>query len=213
MGADEKTRKNGPQHLDTRNDESRYELADADFKGEVAEVASEGFYASAVGAAVTMQLGEALREQADVRRLIADLGPPDALARRILRAVPMPSPWNGAIGPFYDSAQMAAALGGISRQALAERRQRRTVLALRTADGVFVYPSFQVAHHGMILRGLRAVLKAFDPAIVDAWSVAGWLVAAQQELAGSTPVEWLVERHDVLPVVALAADANRRFAA
>jgi hypothetical protein len=59
------------------------------------------------------------------------------------RTIPTPSQWNCLVGPFYTSAEVAWLLGGVSRQALADRRQRRTILATKTADGVFVYPTFQ----------------------------------------------------------------------
>ena len=67
------------------------------------------------------------------------LGDPDDLAARMLATVPEPSPWD-ELGPFYSTAGLARVLGGVSRQAIEERRRRRTVLALRTADDAWVYP-------------------------------------------------------------------------
>lgn len=153
------------------------------------------------------------RSQAYYRqgRSLGDAGSPDELAQRMLAAFPEPSRWDDLLGPFFTTGQMTRLLGGISRQALSERRERRTVLGLRTADGVVVYPTFQLDAHNSVLRGLPEVLQCFDRQAVDEWTLAGWLVARHGALGGRSVVEWLQQDGDLEPVLAIARDANRRF--
>jgi hypothetical protein len=40
-----------------------------------------------------------------------------------------------AVGLFYDTAGVAALLGGVSKQAVAARRKKRTILAVKTVEG------------------------------------------------------------------------------
>jgi hypothetical protein len=76
-------------------------------------------------------------------RSVTELGTADELAERMLAVVPTPSPWDEIVGPVYRTAQVATVLGGVSRQAVADRRARGRLLGLRTSDGVWVYPAFQ----------------------------------------------------------------------
>jgi hypothetical protein len=140
------------------------------------------------------------------------LGEPDALAARMLAAVPQPSPWS-ELGPFYSTAGIARVLGGVSRQAVEERRRRRTILALRTADGVWVYPAFQLDDRNRIVRSLAEVLDRFRPQTPDdEWMVASFLAAAQPGLAGATVVEHLQAGGDLAPVLDLADERAARWA-
>lgn len=173
---------------------------------------AETDYARSVGHEVERKLVFHLRDYLEAGGSLAALGRPEELVRRMLAAVPTPSPWNELIGPFHTTAQVAELLGGISRQAVAERRRRRTVLALRTADGAWVYPSFQFDERNQLLAGLAEVLGCFDPESVDEWTVAGWLVARHQALGGETVVERLRRGGDLEAVLVLARDAARRFA-
>lgn len=66
-------------------------------------------------------------------RSLEELGSPEELAERMVATVPEPSPW-GELGPFYSTRKVAKLLGGVSRQAIADRRKRGTLLGLRTAD-------------------------------------------------------------------------------
>ncbi len=144
-------------------------------------------------------------------RSLDELGSADELAARMLLAVPAVSRWNDVLGPFYGSAQVAKMCGDISRQALADRRERRTILGLKTADGVVVYPAFQFDAKNQILRGLPEVLQCFRGVEVDDWTIAGWLVSASRALESLSAVEWLRRGREFEPVVGLARDAARRF--
>ncbi len=143
---------------------------------------------------------------------LAEIGPAEELAERMLAALPAPTRWDDLLGPFYDTRGVARLLGGISRQAVADRCVRRSLLGLKTADGVLVYPAFQFNEHNEVVAGLGPVLKSFDPHVVDAWTVAGWLVSKKRTLKGKTPIAWLREGGDPERVLTLARDAAHRFA-
>ena len=140
------------------------------------------------------------------------LGDADSLAARMLAAVPEPSPW-AELGPFYSTAGVARVLGGISRQAVEERRRRRTILALRTADDVWVYPAFQLDDRNRVVRGLADVLARFRPATADdEWMVAAFVAAPQPDLGGRTIPEHLAEGGALGDVVVLADERAERWA-
>jgi hypothetical protein len=142
----------------------------------------------------------------------ADLGDPDELADRMLAAVPAPSPWRD-LGPFYSTSGLARVLGGVSRQAIEERRRRRTILALRTADNVWVYPAFQLDERNRVVGGLTQVLDRFHPETPDdEWMVAAFVAAPQPGLGGRSIAEHLRQRGDLPPVLALADERARRWA-
>lgn len=147
-----------------------------------------------------------------IGRSLAELGTARELALRMLATLPQPSPWDGALGPFYTSAQITEVLGGISRQAVAERRARRTLLALRTADGHWVYPTRQFNEHHEVLAGLPEVLQTLAGSGIDDWTLAGWLASPMTSLEGFSPIAWLREGRSPLAVLSLARDAARRFA-
>jgi hypothetical protein len=142
---------------------------------------------------------------------LAEIGAPAELAERMLAAVPAPSRWDDLLGPFYTTAEVARLLGGVSRQALADRRERRTIFALKTADGILVYPAFQFGEGSQVIAGLAETLQSFRGAAVDEWTLAGWLVAPSRSLGGRSAVDWLREGRDPASVVTLARDAAQRF--
>jgi hypothetical protein len=166
-------------------------------------------------ARVSSRVTEELTRRVDVLRQqghdAAELGDPDDLAARMLAAVPLPSPW-AELGPFYSTTGLARVLGGVSRQAVDERRRRRTVLALRTADGAWVYPAFQLDGHNRVVAGLADVLDRFRPDTPDdEWMVASFLAAPQPGLGGRTIVEHLRDGGDRRAVVDLAEDRATRW--
>ena len=156
-------------------------------------MASDAAYVDRVSAEVAEGLTRRLAALRDEGGDPASLGTPDEVAAKMLATVPDRSPWD-RLGPFYSSKGIAATLGGISRQAVEERRRRRTILALRTADGEWVYPAFQLDDRNRVLRGLGDVLACFDGDEVDDWLLAGTLVAQTPELGGRSAIDVL--RHD-----------------
>ncbi|MGI8873076.1 MAG: hypothetical protein ACR2KP_01860 [Egibacteraceae bacterium] len=143
-------------------------------------------------------------------RSVAELGTADELAERMLAVVPTPSPWDEIVGPVYRTAQVAAVLGGVSRQAVADRRARGRLLGLRTSDGVWVYPAFQFTG-STVLPGLTDLLGCFDGDSVDGWTLTSWLRSPRAGLDGRSVLDLLAEG-DVERAVALAHDAGTRFA-
>lgn len=164
---------------------------------------------------VTRHVRRALEERrssyAERGRSLEEIGPPEELARKMVEVVPEPSRWDDLLGPFYTTAKVSEIWGGVSRQALADRRERRTLLGLKTSDGVLVYPTFQFNEHNDILAGLPDVLQCFRGSDVDDWTLAGWLVSPSRALDGRSPVEWLKAGRSPDPVVKLARDAAQRF--
>src|SRR5258706_15970942 len=122
----------------------------------------------------------------------------------MLEIVPIPSGWDDLRGPFYGTGQVAKILGGVSGQAIADRRERRTLLGLKTADGVMVYPTFQFDDRNQVLPGLAEILQAFRGSAVDDWTLAGWLVAPSKDLRDKPVIEWLRAGKDREVVLALA---------
>jgi hypothetical protein len=169
-------------------------------------------YVARVSARVSAELArrvDALRSQGHDPD---ELGDPDALAARMLATVPEPSPW-AELGPFYSTTGIARVLGGVSRQAVEERRRRRTILALRTSDGVWVYPAFQLDERNQVVRGLAEVLGRFHPRTADdEWMVASFLAAPQPGLGGRSVVDHLRDGGTSVEVVVLADERAARWA-
>lgn len=137
----------------------------------------------------------------------------EAAALRIReKAVQVSSRWDEALGPFYSASQAARICGGVSDQQLDDDRKRRAVLGLTTADGIVVYPAFQLDEQNRVLSGLPEVLACFSAGYADDWALAGWLVSPMRGLDGLSIVQWLRDGRDLAPVLVLARDAARRFA-
>jgi hypothetical protein len=164
---------------------------------------------------ITRQVREGLAERfssfAEQGQSLAGIGEPEDVARRMLATVPSPSRWDDLLGPFYSGAQIAELLGGISRQAVADRRERRTLLGLKTADGVVVYPAFQLDSRNQILPGLSEILQGFRGSGADDWTLAGWLVSPLAFLNGRSVVQAIRDGEDLKLLLALARDTARRF--
>jgi hypothetical protein len=123
--------------------------------------------------------------------------------------------WNAEVGPFYDTAGVRAALGGVTRQAVSERTRKRRLLALvLTSDGSrqdrIVYPAWQFRPG--VLRRLPAVLSAagYDPdRPVSGWTIAAWLTQPDPALGGLAPLALLEAGHpDAVLVLAREVRAS-----
>lgn len=171
--------------------------------------------ASNLIAEITQRVREGLEERftsyTDQGHSLEAIGEPEKVAQRMLATVPAVSRWDDLLGPFYSGGQTVEILGGISRQALADRRERRTILGLRTAEGVFVYPTFQFNDRNQVLAGLSEILQCFRGSGVDDWTLAGWLVSPLKSLGGRSVIEAIRLGEDLQPLVALARDAAGRF--
>ena len=145
-------------------------------------------------------------------RSIEELGSADDFVSRMVATIPTPSPWNETLGPFYGPGKVARVLGGVSRQAIADRRGRSTLLGLKTADGKWVYPAFQFDAHHKVLEGLPDVVRCLRSTDLDDWTLASWLMTSRQELEGLSVVRWLAEGRAKDRPLVLARQAADRLA-
>ncbi len=161
---------------------------------------------------VGQELDRLAARYAERGRSLAELGPPQEVAERMVASLPSPSRWDELLGPFYGPGQVARVLGDVSRQAVADRRQRRTLLGLRTADRHWIYPLFQFDRRNRVLKGLPELLRILSESGIDDWSLAGWLMSPLRPLGGRTAMEWLREEREPARLLAVTRDAARRFA-
>lgn len=142
----------------------------------------------AVHDAVAARLRDVERRGGDV----AQLGDPHELAERMAATLPVAAhPFDVELGPFYDTAGLSR-WWGVSRQALADRVRRGTLLACRTSDGHLVYPAFQFARDGAVRPGIAEAIAVFARAGVDGWTAAVWLTTPTAAFDGDSAVDHLV---------------------
>ncbi len=143
----------------------------------------------------------------------------DELAARLISVLPVVDPDNrlaDLVGPCYSTAGVQTLLGRsrrrpVSKQAVEARRANRRILALRTSDGFWVYPTFQFGDDGDVRRDVIAVLTLFGPDS-PSWSVAAWFRTPAASLDGRTPLDGLDRREQVREVGGMAADTAARWA-
>jgi len=114
-----------------------------------------------------------------------------------------PSALAQEIGTVYDTSAVMKVLGGVSRQAVEDRRKKHNILALKTKDRSWVYPTFQF-EDGSVDPRLRPAIQALGQG--PAWSVALWFCTPNPDLEDLTPLQWA--RSD-RPVEGLLASALR----
>ncbi len=169
---------------------------------------TERDYESALVAALRERLRPRLARLAEAGVLPAPADLADALAAAVPDAAPHPAAL--AIGPMFTSTGAMRRLGVGTKQALASRRAHESVLAMKTADGLWVYPAYQFADRSGLRPGFVAVLRALRG--VDRWSAALWLATPHDDLAGLRPVDALAE-HDPATVARLASHYRTALAA
>lgn len=114
------------------------------------------------------------------------------------------------VGPSWTTRKLRSELGGVSAQAVNQRRSRGSLLGLTTSDGAVVYPIFQfVRLNGQlkVKRGLARMFKILKDQ--DDWHVAVLVNTPSPELGGRTPVEWEREHGDSKELQKLADDIRR----
>jgi|GraSoiStandDraft_4_1057263.scaffolds.fasta_scaffold48878_2 hypothetical protein len=140
---------------------------------------------------VEQQLKGRADELAQQGRSLRSLGNLDELAGRMVAALPSVHPWDTAIGPFYDTAGLMQWLG-VSRQALADRERRGTLLACRTSDGHLVYPVLQFGRNGQVRPGVVDAVGIFKRAGADGWAIGTWLTTPSSAFDDDSAVDYLV---------------------
>ena len=139
---------------------------------------------------VTEELRDLLRKQAGSWEAHGLTAPPvaEVLGRFVALLPPAaPSALDAEIGPFYDTAAVTTLLGGVSKQAVEARRKKHTLLALKSADGRWAYPTFQFTGNAVDPRLVPAI-QAFRGA--PAWSAALWFVTPNPDLDDASPLDW-----------------------
>lgn len=120
-----------------------------------------------------------------LEQAIALYGPPETdpeqLGIRAAVAAGAAAAWTDTVGPFYDTRGAQAALGGVTKQAVAQRRDRRQLLGLRldsdaTGRSRWAYPVWQFRPE--LLEVIPQVLATagYEAArTVSGWAIAEWL--------------------------------------
>lgn len=83
------------------------------------------------------------------------------------------SPWADVVGPCYTVGTLCQVLGVSSRH-LSDAGAELRLLRLPTADGVDLFPTFQV-RGGQLCPGMASVLAVLRRGIDDPWTWAQWL--------------------------------------
>lgn len=115
--------------------------------------------------------------------------------------------WSAAVGPVYTTDTLRHWLG-VTRQAVAARAERGTILRLTTDEGDMVYPAFQFDPAKRPLPGLSQVLKVLGGGVADPWTWAAWLNTPDE--TGTTNAQRL-RAGDLATVLAAAARDARAW--
>jgi len=153
---------------------------------------------------VSALVADRARLLADQGRTLGDLGDLDELAARMVSALPTQHPYDEPLGPFYDTTGLVSWLG-VSRQAIADRVRRGTLLACRTQDGHVVYPAWQFARDGAVRPGVVEAVGEFARRGADGWATAVWLTTSSDVFGGQSAVDYLVVHRASRAAVQLVA--------
>ncbi|MEO8828636.1 hypothetical protein [Lapillicoccus sp.] len=159
---------------------------------------------------VSSQLADRVEDLGRQGRTLRSLGDLDELATRMVAALPTVHPWDSELGPFYDTNGLSRWLG-VTRQALADRVKRGTLLACRTADSHLLYPVLQFDRVGQVRPGVIEAVGILTRAGADGWAIGTWLTTASVAFDGESVVDYLVVHHgssEATTRVAAAATAD-----
>lgn len=118
-----------------------------------------------------------------------------------------PSSLTAAVGPVCNTGQAAAWLG-VSRQGLHKAINENRILAFQSADGKWLYPTWQFTRAGMLTNALQQTLGRLEK--WDRFSRAEWLYAENPELDGLSPAQWIEDSRDTPTLLAAAKKAGAR---
>lgn len=139
---------------------------------------------------------EAFRATLIERGALASAAEADAAAagRRAALLVESATAWSDHLGPLLDVPAAMAVLGVTTRQAVYDLAARHRLLGLSRTGGGMAFPAFQFdPTTGRPYDVLPALLATFAAAGVDTYTVATWLVTAQDELGGRPPASVLAD--------------------
>jgi len=123
----------------------------------------------------------------DLAPLGVDLSAVDPFVEAMARGAAIKQELLTVAGGALTSSQAAAVLG-ITRQAVDKRRTRRALLAVPNGSGEYLYPACQFTSDGVV-PGFEAVLQAFQ--IQSPWTQLSVLLAPAPALGGKSTVEAL----------------------
>lgn len=130
-----------------------------------------------------------------VRRLIGDAElAPEAAHRAALLAV-SETVWGEHVGPTLSSSDVAALLGGVTRQRVSELARDHRLIALRERSGRTQFPAIQF-RDGEPLQPLVRAFWIVADAPVDPWTAASWSVSLHDGLDDLSPAQWARDDQD-----------------
>jgi hypothetical protein len=132
-------------------------------------------------------LVRALSSQDLLNKLLEDLKQAEPLAPAFIRGIEAKRRLIEENGGVF-TAEQAAQIIGISRQAVEKRRQSGKLLAVSTGRHGYLYPAWQFNESGT-LAGLQDVLAVLEPH--DEWMKTIFFVSKNPRLGDRTPVEML----------------------
>lgn len=141
---------------------------------------------------------------------------PEDLGHRAAILVGAGRVWDRHLGRMLGAGELAQLLGIGTRQAVHDRARRGGLLALRRGSRQVRFPAFQLTDRPgsvtqVVLPGLAAILKVFDAADVDPWTVASWFCTPSELLEAMTPARWLAEGRDPAGAVEAARRSGARL--
>jgi hypothetical protein len=141
---------------------------------------------------------------------LSSIGAPEQLADSMAAVLPASHPFDGLVGPFYDTSSLRKWLG-LSRQRLNQRVQGHQLLACPLEDGGNVYPTWQFASNGTVIPGVQDVLPILSEGTNDNWQKALWFSAPSAQLSNLSPKDWLLKGRRLGPVIELATETAARW--
>jgi hypothetical protein len=144
-----------------------------------------------------------------VRRLIGDEQLSLEAAHRAALLAVSEAVWGQHVGPTLSSADVAALLGGVTRQRVSELAREHRLIALREGSGRTQFPAMQF-RDGEPLQPLVQAFWIVADAPVDPWTAASWSVSSHDGLEDLSPAQWARGDHDADQLLLVARrDAAR----
>lgn len=137
---------------------------------------------------------------------------PEALGQAAALTIARPHVWEGQLGPLLASAQLRSLLGGISREALAQRVKRGTLIALRDRRGKVRYPLFQLDESGAVPSEVPTLVKLFRDRGLSTWELTTFMTTPQRELDDRSPIDWIRSTGDDQLLLAVARESAAALA-
>jgi hypothetical protein len=133
------------------------------------------------------------------------------VAERAARLAASESAWRRGLDLDLDTSAMAGLLG-LSKQAVAKQLAKHRLIGLRTREGGWLLPAWQVIDGRPSRTLIEAYWSQVEHGRLSPWTVASWCVTPHPELDGLSPVEWAARRGDPDALLLTAARDAAVFA-